>query len=136
MEALDLEHPSSSRNIKELIFNIGELWTSLGTPKNSGVQLSEFKGLRGIQQRAMNLNTGQDKREIYRCGDHISNNAATVLSAKIEGALKKSRRKTWPICANPFHLKTMVKLIQWPHNFLWVMVLLFSLCPELASSQV
>lgn len=135
MEALDPEHPSTSRNIKELVFKIGELWTSLGTPKNLVVQL-EFKGLRGIQQRPMNLDTGQDKREIYNCGVHISYNPGALLSAKIEGALKKARRKRWPICANPFHLKTMVKLMQWRHIFLWLMVLLFSLCPESVSSQV
>lgn len=135
MEALDPEHPATSSNIKELVFKIGELWTSPGTPKNLVVQL-ELKGLRGIQQRAMNLNTGQDKREIYKCGVHISYDPGAVLSAKIEGALKKARRKRWPICANPFHLKTMVKLMQWPHIFLWLMVLLFSLCPESVSSQV
>lgn len=136
MEALDPEHPSTSRNIKELVLKIGELWTSLGTPKNLVVQFCEFTGLRGIQQRALNLNTGQDKREIYKYGAHISYNPGAVLSAKIEGAIKKARRKRWPICANPFNLKTMVKLMQWPHIFLWLTVLLFSLCPELVSSQV
>lgn len=136
MEALDPEHPSTSRNIKELAFKIGELWTSLGTPKNLVVQFCEFKGLQGIQQRAMNLNTGKDKREIYKCGVHISYNPGAVLSAKIEGALKKARRKRWPICANLFYLKTMVKLMQWPHILIWLMVLLISLCPESVSSQV
>lgn len=136
MEALDPEHPSTSRNIKELIFKIGELWTTLGTPKNLVVQFCEFKDLRGIQQRAMNLHTGQDKREIYKCGVDISYNPGAVLSARVEHSLKKARRKKWPICANPFHLKTMVKLMQWPPIFLWLMVLLFSLCPESVSSQV
>lgn len=133
MEALDPEHPSTSRNIKELVFKIGELWTTLGTPKNLFVQFYELKDLRGIQH--INLHTGQDKREIYKCGVHFSYNPGAVLSARVEGALKKARRKRWPICANPFHLKTMVKLMQWPPIILWLMVL-FSLCPESVSSQV
>lgn len=111
MKILELEHPSSARNIKELLFKIGELWTTLGNPK---------------------------KRQQYKYGMHKH---GAMLPAKIEGAEKKeqkknARMKKWPVCSIPFHLKTMVKLMRWPHIFLWLMLLLFSVCPESASSQV
>lgn len=139
MEALDLEHPSSSssssRNIKELIFNIGECWAMPGAPKNSAVQFCEFKGRRGIERRDVTLNTEREKRATYKRGVRSGYNSGSVTSARTEGAVKKGRMKTWHVCAVPFHPKTMVKMMGWPHFFLWSMVLL-SLCPESASSQV
>lgn len=141
MEALDLEHPSSSsssssRNNKELLFNIGECWTTPGAPNNSAVQFCEFKGRRGIEQRNVTLNTEREKRATYKRGVHSGYNRGAVTSAKMEDAVKKARMKTWHVCAIPFHLKTMVKMMGWPHFFLWSMVVLLSLCPESASSQV
>lgn len=141
MEALDLEHPSSSssssRSIKELIFNIGECWTTPGAPKNSAVQFCEFKGRRGIEQRDVTLNTEREKRATCKRGVRSGYNRGAVTSAEMEGAVKKARTKTWRVCAIPFHLKTMVNMMGWPHFFLWSMVLLLlSLCPESASSQV
>lgn len=43
MEVWDREH-LSSRNVRELVFEIGELWTALGVPKNPDVQFREVKG--------------------------------------------------------------------------------------------
>lgn len=114
MEVLDLKRPSSTRNIKELLFKIGELWTTVRNPK---------------------------KRQQYKCRVPRMDKRGAVLSAKIEGAAKKeqkktARMKTWPLCSTPFNLKTMVKMMGRPHIFFWLMLLLFSLCPESASSQV
>lgn len=114
MEVLDLEHPSSTRNNKELLFKVGELWTTLGNQK---------------------------KRQQNNCGVPRMDKHGSVLSGKVEGAVKKeqkmnARMKTWPVCSIPFHLKTTVKSMPWPHIFFWLMLLLFSLCPESASSQV
>lgn len=113
MEVLDLEHPSFIRNIKELL-KTGELWTTLGI---------------------------QRKRPQYQCGVPRKDKHGALLSAKIEVAVKKghennARMKKWPICSIPFHLKTIVKLTRWPQIFFWSMLLLLSLCPESASSQV
>lgn len=113
MEVLDLEHPSSTRNIKELLFKTGELWTSLGNQK---------------------------KRQQYKCGVPRKDKHGALLSAKIEVAVKKghknnARMKKRPVCSIPFHLKTIVRLMRWPQIFFWLM-LLFSLCSESASSQV
>lgn len=112
LEVLDLKHPSSTKNIEELV-KIGELWTTLGNPKKRR----------------------QYKREVPRMDKHCA-----VLPAELEGAVKKEQKKNarikkWPVCSRPFHLKTMVKLMRWPHIF-WLVLLLFSLCPESASSQV
>lgn len=114
MEVLDLKHPSSTRNIKELLFNIVELWTTLGNPK---------------------------KGQQYKCRVPRMDKHGAVLTAKIEGSSKKEQKKNarikkWPVCSLPFNLRTMVKLMRWPHIFFWLMLLLFSLCPESASSQV
>lgn len=115
MEVLDLEHPSSIRNIKELPFKTGELWTTLGI---------------------------QRKRPQYKCGVPRKDKHGALLSAKIEVAVKKghennARMKKWPICSIPSHLKTTVKLTRWPQIFFWSMLLLLlSLCPQSASSQV
>lgn len=112
LEVLDLKIPSSTKNIEELV-KIGELWTTLGNPK---------------------------KRRQYKRGVPRMDKHCAVLPAELEGAVKKEQKKNarikkWPVCSHPFHLKTMVKLMRWPHIF-WLVLLLFSLCPESASSQV
>lgn len=114
MEVSDLKHPSSTRNIKEPRFKIGELWTILGNSKRRQ----------------------QSKRGVPRMDKH-----GAVLSAKRRGAVKReqkknARTKKWPVCSIPFHLKTVVKPMRRPHTCFWLMILLFSLCPESASSQV
>lgn len=114
MDVLDLKPASFTRNIKEPRFKIGELWTTLCSPK---------------------------KRQPYQCGAPKMDKHGAVLSAKIEGAVKKEKEKTarmnkWPVCSIPLLLKTVVNLMGWPHIFFWLMLLFFSLCPEFASSQV
>lgn len=113
MEVLDLKHPSSTRNIKEPRFKIGEPWTTLGN---------------------------SEKRQQYKCGVPRMDKHVAGLCAK-KGAVKKeqkknARTKKRPVGSIPFYLKTMVKLMRWPYIFFWLITLLFSLCPESASSQV
>lgn len=136
MEGLDVKHPSStsSRNIKELILKIGELWTMLGAPMNS-VQLCEFKSLRGIEHKDVTSNKEQEKREICKHGVSRMDRPGSAFPADIKSAVKKATMKKWPLRVIPHRLTTTVTLMQWPQMFLWFM-LLFSLGPEAASSQV
>lgn len=69
--------------------------------------------------------------------------------SEAERAIKqkeKGKRKRWPVFPLPFHLKNIsdeevkrgkntMKGMRWHHVFLWL-ILLFSLCPKPASSQV
>lgn len=92
--------------------------------------------------------------DTVREGRHNSkfNVPGTALAAKIEDTrnqkeTKKEQRKQRRIVPLPFHLKNafegglrrgkkMMKRMRGHHIFLWLILLLFSLCPKSASSQV
>ena len=73
-----------------------------------------------------------------------------LSAAETEGKIEQreermEKRKTWPVFPRPFHLKHITEgevkreknmMMRWHHIFLWLILLLFSLCPKPASSQV
>lgn len=85
-------------------------------------------------------------------GRHKSKTDDSGTLSEAEGAIKqkekkKGKRKRWPVFPLPFHLKNIsegevkrgkstMKGMRWHHVFLWLILLLFSMCPETASSQV
>ncbi len=99
---------------------------------------------------------GEDLKSEGRCvegKDKSKTGVSGILSAaETEGEIRQrekrtGKRKRWPVFPWPFHLKniaegdvkgekSMVKEMRWQHVFLWLTLVLFSLCPEPASSQV
>lgn len=95
-------------------------------------------------------------RECVEEGHKSRKYVSGLLSAdETEGEIKqieemKEKRRRRPVFPWPFHLenitegkeerkkrgKNMVKRKRWHHIFLWLILLLFSLCPKPASSQV
>ncbi|XP_074481361.1 usherin [Sebastes fasciatus] len=77
--------------------------------------------------------------------DKSKTDVSVILStAETEGEIKQrmGKRKIWPVSLCPFHLKNitergenMMKGMRWHHIFLWLTLLLFSLCPKPTSSQ-
>lgn len=85
-------------------------------------------------------------------GRHKTDVRGILSAAETEGEIKQKeermgKRERWPVSPGPFHLKNtaegevkrgknMSKGMRWHHIFLWLILLLFSLCPKPASAQV
>ncbi|XP_070842368.1 usherin [Chaetodon trifascialis] len=95
------------------------------------------------------LKSGRESVE----GSHKSKTdiSGILSAAETEGEIKQedgrmATRKSWLVSPRPFYLKNitegevkrgknMMKGVRWHHIFLWLILLLFSLCPEAASAQ-
>lgn len=139
-----LDHPSTSRNVSEPPSRAAMLDPSKNPTVQFGGMNSTMVDTSNHQEVRKDPDTVRHNRE--------SNVPRTAVAAKIEGIrnqkeTKKEQRNELCVVPLPFHLKNafegglrrgkkMMKQMRGRHILLWLILLLFSLCPKSASSQV
>lgn len=139
----------------------GEEAKRKGQTWGRGVSRERMNRGRGEEQcnlrNKCNKEVGKDLKSEGRCMEGKDKSkmgvSGNLSAAETEGEIKQrekrmGKRKRRPVFPfSPFHLKniiegdvkgekSMMKETRWRHIFLWLTLLLFSLCPKPASSQV